>query len=169
MTWADRIWRPVSCTVQACMNRWLKGTVSRDFFLQVFCVNHLPPSPENSIRVISNFFPKFAEIFGSQGAPPVSMTPPVQFVAAWAKCAKTKPKLLTIFVSPWAYNGNICCCYSLACLKIVLHKTSVFTICSRMSLVVLFKATYEEVHRNYFQTMKYWQFKKIFIGLLKWI
>jgi hypothetical protein len=35
----------------------LKGTVSRDFLLQVFFMNHLPPSPKNNIReVISNFF-----------------------------------------------------------------------------------------------------------------
>jgi hypothetical protein len=47
-----------------------KGTVSRDFLLQVFFMNHLPPSPENNIRVISNFFRKLA----SEGAPPVRGT-----------------------------------------------------------------------------------------------
>ncbi len=34
----------------------VKGTVSRDFLLQVFFMNHLPPSPWNNSRVISNFF-----------------------------------------------------------------------------------------------------------------
>ncbi len=33
-----------------------KGTVSRDFLLQVFFINHLPQAPENNIRIISNFF-----------------------------------------------------------------------------------------------------------------
>ncbi len=34
----------------------LKGTVSRDFLLQVFFMNHLPQAPDNIIRIISNFF-----------------------------------------------------------------------------------------------------------------
>jgi hypothetical protein len=34
----------------------LKGTVSRDFLLQVFFMNHLPHAPDNNIRIISNFF-----------------------------------------------------------------------------------------------------------------
>jgi hypothetical protein len=38
-------------------------------------MNHLPPSPENNIRVISNNFEKFMEILASQGAPPISRTP----------------------------------------------------------------------------------------------
>jgi hypothetical protein len=37
-------------------------------------MNHLPPSPENNIRVISIFFRKFAEIFAREAAPPVSTT-----------------------------------------------------------------------------------------------
>ncbi len=31
--------------------------------------------PEYTIRAISNFFAKFLEIFGAQGAPPMSLTP----------------------------------------------------------------------------------------------
>jgi hypothetical protein len=34
----------------------LKGTVPRDFLLQVFFINHLPQAPVNNIRIISNFF-----------------------------------------------------------------------------------------------------------------
>ncbi len=34
----------------------IKGTVSRDFLLQVFFMNHLPQAPENNIRIISIFF-----------------------------------------------------------------------------------------------------------------
>jgi hypothetical protein len=62
----------------------IKGTVSHDFLLQVFFMNH-PQAPENNIRVISNFFQKFAKIFASQGAPlmsttPVAILPPVPLV-----------------------------------------------------------------------------------------
>jgi hypothetical protein len=34
-----------------------------------------PQAPEKNIRVISNFFRKFAEVFVIQGATPVSTTP----------------------------------------------------------------------------------------------
>jgi hypothetical protein len=44
----------------------LKGTVSRDFLLQVFFKNHLPQARENNIRVISNFAPSVVD---SGGAP----------------------------------------------------------------------------------------------------
>ncbi len=51
----------VSCLILASLKNWyitawFKGTVSRDFLLQIFFMNHLPPSPENNTRVISNFF-----------------------------------------------------------------------------------------------------------------
>jgi hypothetical protein len=46
------------------------------FFYSVFFMNHLPPNPENKIRIISNFF-EFAEIFASEGSPPVANLPPV--------------------------------------------------------------------------------------------
>ncbi len=43
--------------------------------LLVFFMNPFPPAPEYPIRTIWNFFEKFAEIFASQGALPVSTTP----------------------------------------------------------------------------------------------
>jgi hypothetical protein len=50
--------------------------VSRDFLLQIFFMNHLPPSPwKSQLHGSFEFFRKFAEIFTSQGAPPVSTTP----------------------------------------------------------------------------------------------
>jgi hypothetical protein len=52
-----------------------KGTVSQDFLLLVFFRNPFPPSPRVSHEDRFNFFRKFAEIFASQGAPPVSTTP----------------------------------------------------------------------------------------------
>jgi hypothetical protein len=53
----------------------LKGTVSRDFLLLVFFMNQFPPSPRVLRLDRYEFFQKFAEIFASQGAPPVSTTP----------------------------------------------------------------------------------------------
>jgi hypothetical protein len=53
----------------------LKGTVSRDFLLPVFFLNQFPQASDYTIRAVSNFFRKFAEIFVAQGLPPVSTTP----------------------------------------------------------------------------------------------
>jgi hypothetical protein len=53
----------------------LKGTVSRDFLLLVFFMNQFPPSPRVSHLDRFEFFRKFAEIFASKSAPPVSTTP----------------------------------------------------------------------------------------------
>jgi hypothetical protein len=39
-----------------------KGTVSQDFLLQIFFMNHFPPSPEKNIRVISNLLENFGDI-----------------------------------------------------------------------------------------------------------
>ncbi len=52
-----------------------KGTVPRDFLLLVFFMNQFPPSPRVFHLYQFEFFRKFAEIFASQGAPPVSTTP----------------------------------------------------------------------------------------------
>ncbi len=51
-----------------------KGTVPRNFRLQVFFMNQRPPSPWVSQKGRFKFFLKFAEIFATQGAPPVSLT-----------------------------------------------------------------------------------------------
>ena len=53
----------------------LKGTVSRDFLLLVFYMNQFPTSPRVFHEDRFEFFRKFAEIFASKGAPPVSTTP----------------------------------------------------------------------------------------------
>ena len=42
---------------------------------EIFSWITFPQAPENNIRIISIFFWKFAEIFASQGAPPVSTSP----------------------------------------------------------------------------------------------
>ncbi len=49
-------------------------TVSRDFLLLVFFMNQFPPSSRVFHLDRFKFFREFAEIFASQGAPPVSMT-----------------------------------------------------------------------------------------------
>ncbi len=59
------------------VSQWilLKGTVSQDFLLLVFFMNQFPPYPRVFHLDRFKFFRKFAEIFASQGAPPVSTTP----------------------------------------------------------------------------------------------
>ena len=54
---------------------YIKGTVSRDFLLLVFFMNQFTPSSRVFHLDRFEFFRKFAEIFASQGAPPVSTTP----------------------------------------------------------------------------------------------
>jgi hypothetical protein len=58
-------------------------------------MNHLPLSPENIIRVISNFFEKISEIFVSQGAPPVSTKPAANFATGTAGVVATSGKFAT--------------------------------------------------------------------------
>ena len=48
----------------------IKGTVSQDESWISF-----PQAPDYTIRAVSNFFLKFAEIFAAQGAPLVLLTP----------------------------------------------------------------------------------------------
>ncbi len=60
--------------------RTLKGTVPRDFRLQVVLWNQFPPSPWISHEGRFEFFRKFAEIFWAQGAPPAANLPPVSLL-----------------------------------------------------------------------------------------
>ncbi len=60
--------------------RTLKGTVPRDFRLQVVLWNQFPPSPWISHEGRFEFFRKFAEIFLAQGAPPAANLPPVSLL-----------------------------------------------------------------------------------------
>ncbi len=53
-------------------NNVLKRQCHKIFCFRFFSWIIIPQAPENNTRVISNFFRKFAEIFASQGAPPVS-------------------------------------------------------------------------------------------------
>ena len=62
-------------SIRGISNILLKGTVSRDFLLLVFFMNQFPPSPRVFHLDRFKVFLKFAEIFASQGAPPVSTTP----------------------------------------------------------------------------------------------
>ncbi len=52
-----------------------KGQCHGTFCFWFFLWINVPPAPEYPIRIVSNFLRKFAEIFASQGSPPVSTTP----------------------------------------------------------------------------------------------
>jgi hypothetical protein len=54
-------------------------------------MNQFPPAPEYPIRTISNF----AEIFASQGAPPISTTPAANFATSFASVVDTGGKFAT--------------------------------------------------------------------------
>jgi hypothetical protein len=70
----------------------IKGTVSRDFLLLVFFMNQFPPSSRVFHLDCFEFFRKLAEIFASQGAPPVSMTPVANFSNIFASVVDTGGK-----------------------------------------------------------------------------
>ncbi len=72
-----------------------KGTVSRDFLLLVFFMNQFPPSPRVFHSDRFDFFRKFAEIFASQGAPPVSATPVANLSNIFACVVDTGGKFAT--------------------------------------------------------------------------
>jgi hypothetical protein len=74
--------------------RRFKGTVSRDFLLQVLFMNQLPPSPNVFHYDRLTFFRKFAEIFAAQGG------------GKWKKIFNQK-NFNNFFWSPLGSRGNI--------------------------------------------------------------
>ncbi len=80
------------CTV--CV-KLFKGTVSRVFLLQLFLINHLPPSPWVYHKARFKFFWKFEEIFEAQGASPVSTTPAANFATGKVGVVDTGGKFAT--------------------------------------------------------------------------
>jgi hypothetical protein len=72
---ANRLPRPHWCDRQYFSSSVVKGTVSRDFRLLLFSCISFTQAREYTIKAISNFFRKFAEIFAAQGATLVSTTP----------------------------------------------------------------------------------------------
>ena len=73
----------------------LKGQCHEIFCFWFFSWTSVPPAPEYCIRTVSNFFEKFAEIFSSQGAPPVSTTPVANFYTSFASVVDTGGKFAT--------------------------------------------------------------------------
>jgi hypothetical protein len=69
--------------------------VSRDFLILVFFINQFPPSPRVFPLDRFKFFRKFAEIFASQGAPPVSATPVANFSTIFASVVDAGGKFAT--------------------------------------------------------------------------
>jgi hypothetical protein len=63
--------------------------------LLVFFMNQIPPSPRVFHSDSFKFFRKFAEIFASQGAPPVSTTPVANFPTIFASIVDTGGKFTT--------------------------------------------------------------------------
>jgi hypothetical protein len=106
----------------------LKGTVSRDFLLLVFFMHQFPPIPIVFPLDRFKFFRKFAEIFASQGAPPVptipvanlppeSATPVANFSTIFTSSVDTDSKFASgvndtggklppVTTKPVANNGN---------------------------------------------------------------
>ncbi len=78
----------------------IKGTVSRDFLLLVFFMNQFPPSSRVFHLDRLEFFRKFAEIFASQGAPPVSTTPVANLPPVTTTPAAKLPPVSTTPVPP---------------------------------------------------------------------
>jgi hypothetical protein len=74
LSWCHTKQQPFHLLCRFSWDTFLKETVSRDFLLLVFFLNQFPPSPRVSHLDRFKFFRKFAEIFASQGAPPVSMS-----------------------------------------------------------------------------------------------
>ncbi len=73
---------------------YLKGQCHEIFCFWFFFIKiSFPPAPEYSIKTVSNFFRKFAEIFASQGAPPISTTP----VSTVSNCWQLKMNLKFFF------------------------------------------------------------------------
>ncbi len=69
--------------------------MSRDFLLLVFFMNQFPPRPRVFLVYRFDFFRKFAEIFASQGAPPVSTTPVANFPQVSTTSAAKLPPVST--------------------------------------------------------------------------
>jgi hypothetical protein len=81
-----------SLILQQLFNLDIKGTVSRYFFAYSFFMTQFPPSPRVSHWDRFEFFRKLAEIFASQSAPPVSMTPATNFATSFAGVVDTSGK-----------------------------------------------------------------------------
>ncbi len=78
--------------------------MSRDFLLQVFFINHLPQAPE---KTLGSF--QLLKKFASQGAPPVSTTPAVNFAMVPLVLlipVSTKPAVNFLPVSTAAVDNN---------------------------------------------------------------
>ncbi len=64
--------------------------------LLVFFMNRFPPSPRVFRKDRFEFFRKFAEIFASQGVPPVSTTPAANFFTSFTSVVDTDGKFATV-------------------------------------------------------------------------
>ncbi len=70
----------------------------------VFFMNQFPPSPRVFHEDRFKFFRKLAEIFTSQGAPPVSMTLSANFATSFASVVDTGGKFATGVIATGVNN-----------------------------------------------------------------
>ncbi len=77
-----------------------KGSLTRDFRLQVFFMNQCPPGPQVFYWSHFDFFRKFAEIFANYCLSPVSTTPVINCSAVSTTPAKNLlPVSLTLAIN----------------------------------------------------------------------
>jgi hypothetical protein len=67
----------VSRYMESVVGHCLKGSLTRDFRLQVFFMNQCPPGPQVFHWGHLELFLKFAEIFANESLSPVSLTPAI--------------------------------------------------------------------------------------------
>ena len=80
----------------------IKGSLTRDFRLQVFFMNQCPPGPQVFYWSHFKFFRKFAEIFANYCLSPLSTTPVINCSAVSTTPAKN---LLPVSLTP---ANNLC-------------------------------------------------------------
>jgi hypothetical protein len=83
-----------------------KGSLTRDFRLQVFFMNQCPPGPQVFHWGRFEFFRKFAEIFANEYLSPVSLTPAINCSAVSTTPTKNfSPVSTTPAINP--FHGEI--------------------------------------------------------------
>jgi hypothetical protein len=86
---------------------FVKGSLTRDFRLQVFFMNQCPPGPQVFHWSLFEFFHKFAEIFANNCLSPVSTTPVISCSAVSTTSAKNLSPVLLTPVNNLYFHGVV--------------------------------------------------------------
>ena len=87
--------------IKKCIHLSFKGSLTRDFRLQVFFMNQCPPGPQVFHWGRFEFFQKFAEIFANEYLSPVSLTPAINCLVVSTTPAKNlSPVSTTPAINP---------------------------------------------------------------------